>query len=134
MSDVIPPVSIPPPPPVNKDDDSETSKPGTQEDSGRESPLLSRDCVYTTGGVCECHGAGAKRYWRPRGSRGRVVVGSDRKAGITTNVIWDLGVEGNYGSQDCHSLLLEGRKTRRTDGRTQFFKLLFWDNFCVFCV
>ena len=71
---------------------------------------------------------------------GRGVVGGGEWVGlvgklnvsITTNVIWDLEVEGNYGSQDCHSLLLEGRKTRRTDGRTQFFKLLFWDNFGVF--
>ena len=76
------------------------------------------------------------------GTSGRGGVGGGEWVGlvgklnvsITTNVIWDLEVEGNYGSQDCHSLLLEGRKTRRTDGRTQFFKLLFWDNFCVFCV
>ena len=57
-----------------------TSTPRRQEDEVKESPLMSRDCVYAAGGVCETHGAGAKRYWRPRGSsRVRGVGGSGRK-------------------------------------------------------
>ena len=77
---VIIPVIIPSPDPGTEDDMTGTSTPRRQEDEVKESPLMSRDCVYAAGGVCETHGEGAKRYWRPRGSsRVRGVGGSGRK-------------------------------------------------------